>query len=67
MGFTLSPLLAGRLVQGALDAAAAGVTCQCWKVAVAGARVSVTVVTGMPSASASFTWAATSGVAFWLL
>ena len=42
-------------------------TCQAWKVASAGASVSVTVATGMPWSRAACTWAATSGVAFWLL
>src|SRR5882757_6802004 len=42
-------------------------TCQSWKVAVAGSSVSVTVVTGMPAALAALTCACTSGVAFWLL
>ena len=42
-------------------------TCQSWNVALAGARVSVTVATGIPAAFASLTWAWTSGVEFWLL
>ncbi len=41
--------------------------CQSWKVELAGASVSVTVATGMPCALAAATWAATSGVEFWLL
>ncbi len=42
-------------------------TCQSWKETPAGVGVSVTVATGMPFASAALTWAATSGVLFWLL
>src|SRR4029077_4739948 len=41
--------------------------CQSWNVDVGGTRVSVIVVVGIPASFASLTWAATSGVEFWLL